>query len=352
MKTEIKIPPVGESIREVTIGRILKENGSHVEENEEIVELETEKVNQVLFSPAKGTISWSVAVGATATVDQVIGYVESNGMEPAKKPVEKEAPEKKPEKPLEKKAPEKIVEAEEKGVSQPSKSITGKKESRKAMPRIRKVIAKRLVESLHNAAMLTTFNEVDMTVIMDYRAKNKESFQKKYGIKLGMTSFFVQAVVVALKNYPLLNSYIDGDEIVTREYYDIGVAVSTDRGLVVPVLRDCEKKSFADIEKAIADYAIKAREGGLAIKDLEGGGFTISNGGVFGSLLSTPILNPPQVGILGLHKIENRAVVVEDKIVIRPMMYLALSYDHRLIDGKDAILFLTKVKEELENFKQ
>lgn len=346
MKQEIKIPSVGESIREVTIGRILKQDGSFVEESEEIVELETEKVNQVIFAETSGVISWSVKEGDTATIDQVIGFIDTEGKKETKK--EEAVPKKEVTPKKVEKAPERAVEAPEK-VSEPRK---GKKETRKPMPRIRRVIAKRLVESLHNSAMLTTFNEVDMSGIMNYRAANKESFQKKYGIKLGMTSFFVQAVVVGLKNYPLLNAYIEGDEIVQREYYDIGVAVSTEKGLVVPVIRDCDQLSFPDIEKQLSEFAIKARDGNLSIDEMEGGGFTISNGGVFGSMLSTPILNPPQVGILGLHKIENRPVAINDKVEIRPMMYLALSYDHRLIDGRDAILFLVKVKEEIENFKK
>lgn len=367
MKQEIKIPPAGESVREVTIGRLLKASGDYVDENDEIVELETEKVNQVVYAPMSGIVTWQVEEGETAVVDSVIGYIESEGRK------ERPGSEKKGEVPTTPKPTEQKVEASikekpiesftesegrrekpdsEKKEESPKKqmSATGKKETRKKMSRLRQVVAARLVESLHTSAMLTTFNEVDMSAVMHARAQNKEGFLQKYGVKLGMTSFFVQATLLALKEFPLLNAYIDGDEIVQREYYDIGVAVSTDRGLVVPVLRACDTLSFVEIEQGIEGYAKKAREGRLRVEDLEGGGFTISNGGVFGSLLSTPILNPPQVGILGMHRIEKRAVVIEDQIVIRPMMYLALSYDHRIIDGKDAILFLGKVKEVLENF--
>lgn len=365
MKQEIRIPPVGESIREVTIGRFLKQNGQSVVENEEIVELETEKVNQVIYSPGIGTISWSVNEGQIAQVDQVIGYVDSDAAaklpdanktqetpkqslqdQQAVKPIDSKPAEFKP--PESKSAAQ--PEEEKSQASVVRTTVTGKKETRTKMSKLRQVISRRLLESLRTTAMLTTFNEVDMSHIMDLRTRHKEEFLKNHGVKLGMTSFFVQASLEALKAFPMINSYIDGDEIVRREYYDIGVAVSTDKGLVVPVLRDCDKLSFAQIEQGIEAYAAKARNGKLRIDDLEGGGFTISNGGVFGSLLSTPILNPPQVAILGMHKTEKRAVVINDQIVIRPMMYLALSYDHRIVDGKEAIQFLIKVKEILENF--
>lgn len=347
MRKEITIPSIGESVREVTISKILKVQGESVTEGEEIVELETEKVNQVLYSPAKGIISWEVEEGETALIDAVIGFVESEGE--AKVEVEKkQVVEKEPEKPIAK-TEKPMPKAEEPISAKKTLSVSGKAENRKKMSKLRQTIATRLVDSLHTTAMLTTFNEVDMSVVMDLRAKHKESFLQKHGVKLGMTSFFVQATLAALKEFPLLNAYIDGDEIVERQYYDIGVAVSTDRGLVVPVLRNCDQLSFVQIEKGIEEYAKKAREGKLRIEDLEGGGFTISNGGVFGSLLSTPILNPPQVGILGMHKIEKRPVVINDQIVIRPMMYLALSYDHRIVDGREAILFLSKIKQTLES---
>jgi 2-oxoglutarate dehydrogenase E2 component (dihydrolipoamide succinyltransferase) len=214
---------------------------------------------------------------------------------------------------------------------------------------IRRRIAERLLESQNATATLTTFNEVDLSAVMDLRAKVNERFEKKYGVKLGFMSVFVKAVVDALKAFPIVNSRIDGPDVVTANYYDVGVAVSTEKGLMVPVIRDVDTLSFADIEKAIADVAKKARDGKIGVTDLQGGTFTITNGGIFGSLLSTPILNPPQSAILGMHSIQKRPVAVNDQIVIRPMMYLALSYDHRLIDGREAVQFLVRVKECVEN---
>jgi 2-oxoglutarate dehydrogenase E2 component (dihydrolipoamide succinyltransferase) len=223
------------------------------------------------------------------------------------------------------------------------------REERVRMTRLRKRIAERLKEAQNTAAMLTTFNEVDMSAVIALRERYQDAFVKKHGVKLGFMSFFVKASIEALKAFPAVNAEIDGEEIVYKHYYDIGVAVSTDQGLVVPVVRDADLLSFADIEKRIADLGKRAREGKLAIEELQGGTFTITNGGIFGSLLSTPILNPPQVGILGMHKIQKRAVVLEDgSIVARPMMYLALSYDHRIIDGREAVSFLVRVKECIE----
>jgi 2-oxoglutarate dehydrogenase E2 component (dihydrolipoamide succinyltransferase) len=222
-------------------------------------------------------------------------------------------------------------------------------ETRARMSGIRQRIAARLVEAQHTAAILTTFNEADLSAVIALRAKYKESFQKKHGVGLGFMGFFVKAAIAALKAFPNVNSRIEGAEIVTPAYYDIGVAVSTDRGLMVPVLRDADQLTFAGIEQAIADYARKARENAIAVSDLQGGTFTITNGGIFGSLLSTPILNPPQSGILGMHKIQERPVALEGQVVIRPMMYLALSYDHRIIDGREAVSFLVKIKECLES---
>ncbi len=231
----------------------------------------------------------------------------------------------------------------------PPKSAPQVRETRVKMSRIRKTIASRLVNSLHEAAMLTTFNEVDMSAIMLLRAKHKESFLEKHGVKLGFMSFFVKAVVEGLKAFPAFNSYLQGDEIVERHYYDVGIAIGTERGLIVPVVRDCDRLSFGQIEQQIVAYAERARQGGLRIEDLEGGGFTITNGGVYGSLLSTPILNPPQVGILGMHAIVKRPIAISDKVEIRPMMYLALSYDHRIVDGKEAVSFLVYLKKALED---
>ncbi len=334
MSEEIKVPALGESVTEATISIFLKRTGDAVKEGDEIVELETEKVNQVLYAPLQGVVSWKVKEGDVVKIGDVIGSVEAGiGKQPTAASV----------------VPQKKVEAAPPKKEEEVVRRTGR-ETRKKMSKVRKVIAARLVESLRNSAMLTTFNEVDMSAVMDSRAKFQEGFTKKHGTKLGLTSFFVKAVTEALQAFPDLNSYIEGDEIVTREYFDIGVAVGGAKGgLVVPVVRDCDKKSFPAVEKEIAILATKAREGKLTIDEIQGGGFTITNGGVYGSLLSTPILNPPQSGILGVHKIEKRAVVINDQIVIRPMMYLALSYDHRLIDGKEAVTFLVRIKELLED---
>jgi 2-oxoglutarate dehydrogenase E2 component (dihydrolipoamide succinyltransferase) len=226
---------------------------------------------------------------------------------------------------------------------------SGLRETRQPMSMIRRRIAERLLESQNSTATLTTFNEADMSAIQDLRAKYNEKFEKKYGVKIGFMSVFVKAAIEALKAFPIANSRIDGTDVVSQHFYDIGVAVSTEKGLMVPVVRDADQLGFADIEKQIADVAKRARDGKVGMKDLEGGTFTITNGGIFGSMLSTPILNPPQTAILGMHSIQKRAVVVNDQIVIRPMMYLALSYDHRLLDGREAVQFLVRVKECLEN---
>ncbi len=364
MKEEIKVPTMGESISEATVSAFLKPSGAAVHADEEIIELETEKVNQVLYAPISGVITWSVKEGDTFAIGDVIGLLDTEGA-PSSTP-----PEPEPQEPLEiatkqevkKPSPSPaegarkmegafIAELSEKNEEPPPPKATPSKgrESRRKMSKIRETIARRLVDSLHSAAMLTTFNEVDMSAVMGLRAKYKESFQEKHGVKLGFMSFFVKAVVEALKSFPDFNSYIDGDEVVQRHYYDIGIAVGTEKGLVVPVLRHTDQLTFPEIEREIIAYAKRAREKKLSISDLEGGGFTITNGGVYGSLLSTPIINPPQVGILGMHKIAERAVVEKGEIVIRPMMYLALSYDHRLVDGKEAVSFLIHVKEVLED---
>jgi 2-oxoglutarate dehydrogenase E2 component (dihydrolipoamide succinyltransferase) len=228
-------------------------------------------------------------------------------------------------------------------------AMGGRGEQRVPMTRLRQRIAERLVQAQQNAAMLTTFNEVDLTAVMDLRNRHKERFEKEQGVKLGFMSFFVKAAVEALKKYPVLNASVDGTDVIYHEYYDIGVAVSTDRGLVVPVLRDATNRSFADIEKAIVDFATRARAGTLGIEELTGGTFTITNGGVFGSLLSTPILNAPQSAILGMHKTQDRPMAVNGAVVIRPMMYLAVTYDHRIIDGREAVQFLVAIKDCLED---
>jgi 2-oxoglutarate dehydrogenase E2 component (dihydrolipoamide succinyltransferase) len=217
------------------------------------------------------------------------------------------------------------------------------------MTRLRQRIAERLVQAQHNAALLTTFNEVDLSAVGELRARHKDRFEKEHGVKLGFMSFFVKASIEALRKFPVMNAAVDGTDIIYHEYYDIGVAVSTDRGLVVPVLRDAQAMGFAQIEKQIADYGTRARAGGLALEELQGGTFTITNGGVFGSMLSTPILNAPQSAILGMHKIQDRAVVVGGQVVVRPMMYLAVTYDHRIIDGREAVQFLVAIKDALED---
>jgi 2-oxoglutarate dehydrogenase E2 component (dihydrolipoamide succinyltransferase) len=231
----------------------------------------------------------------------------------------------------------------------PPREQSERSERRERMTKRRATIARRLVEAQHTAAMLTTFNEVDMSAVMALRERRKEAFTKKYGVGVGIASFFVKAAIGALKAFPQINAEIQGDEIVFKNYYDIGMAVGAEGGLVVPVIRDADRRSFADIELSIRDFAKRAQDGSLTLEDLKGGTFTITNGGVFGSLMSTPILNPPQVGILGLHKIADRAVAVNGQVVIRPMMYVALSYDHRLVDGREAVQFLVKIKDYIED---
>lgn len=378
MKVEIKIPPMGESISEATIGSILKPSGSKVKMDEELLELETEKVNQVLNAPQAGVFTLTVKTDDVVTIGQVIGYIDTEGVAVEAKPAEATPPPPPAPAPAQKSVerPKPLVvpagnarqsrEAYIEDVVAPKKAETAPapapapaakprppvaegRETRKRMSKIRKVIASRLLEAQHTTAMLTTFNEIDMSAVIEMRNKYKDLFQKEHGARLGFMSFFVKAAVSALQFIPDINSYIDGDEIVHREYYDIGIAVGTDRGLVVPVVRDCDKLGYPGIEKAIEGFAKKAKDGTLTMDDLQGGGFTITNGGVYGSLLSTPILNPPQCGILGMHKIEKRPVVVNDQVVIRPMMYIALSYDHRIVDGKGAVAFLVHLKEYLED---
>lgn len=347
MKMEIKVPSMGESITEATVGAILKPTGSTVKMDEEVVELETDKVNQVLYAPAVGTISLFIKSGDTVKIGQVIGEVEATtGKIPEKvdKSEQKlEAPRSKAEQPPQPVKPKPLV---------PKVEETRPRETRRRMTKVRSLIATRLVETQHQAAILTTFNEIDMSKVMELRTAQKESFLQKYGVKLGLMSFFVKAAVSALREFPNVNSYISGEDLVHREYYDVGVAIGSERGLFVPVVRECDLLSFADIERQIEGYAERARNGTLTPGDLQGGGFTITNGGTYGSLLSTPILNPSQCGILGMHKIEKRPVVVDDQIVIRPMMYVALSYDHRIIDGKEAVSFLVHIKNFIESMKE
>ncbi len=359
MKVEIKIPSMGESVSEAIVSNIIKQSGSVVKIDEEILELETDKVNQVLYAPQGGTLTLTVKKEETVKIGQVIGFVDTEGAAAA--PPEVKAPAPAPE--VKAPAPSSPASKENARVMMPEfaasvqkttpppapKPVDGSKVSRKKMSSLRKVIASRLVEAKNTTAMLTTFNEVDMSAIMEIRNREKDTFLKKHGVKLGFMSFFIKGVVAGLKAIPEINAYIDKDEIVTLGTYDISVAVSTERGLMVPVIQGCDELSFGEIEKALEKYSKKAREGTISIDDLRGGSFTITNGGVFGSLLSTPILNPPQSAILGMHSIVKRAVVVDDQIVIRPMMYIALSYDHRIVDGKEAVLFLVHLKQSLED---
>lgn len=364
MNEEIKVPAMGESITEAIIGNILKPSGSQVEAEDELIELETDKVNQVLYAPASGVVTWNVQPEEVVKIGQVIGTIAKGAAKaPEAKP---QAPEAKPPAPTPQPPPPppkpqpvaagpkarlfKEEALQEAPKQQPLPIPEGKRvETRTKMPKIRKIIAERLVEVQQTTAMLTTFNEIDLSEVMNVRNRHKDSFEKEHGVKLGFMSFFVKAVVSALHATPMINAYIDGDEIVMRHYYDIGIAVGTDRGLIVPVVRGCDKLTFAEIEQNIVGFAKKARDGKISVNDLQGGGFTITNGGVYGSLLSTPILNPPQSGILGMHKIVNRPVAVDNQVVIRPMMYVALSYDHRIIDGKEAVTFLVHIKNHLED---
>ena len=364
---EVKVPVLPESISEATVAAWHKKPGDSVEVDDVIVEIETDKV--VLEVPAEesGILTEILAEeGETVNEQQVLGLLDdsadaSNDDTPQEEQVTQEepvktaqvSPEEAPNEEIKKEpvaAPE--ISREEPAVapvSQPSQPSSNRMEERVPMTRIRKTIANRLHSATQNTAMLTTFNEVDMSEILAMRASYKEAFEKKYSVKLGFMSFFVKAAVESLKKFPTVNAYLDGDDIVYHAFCDVSVAVSSDRGLVVPVLRDAHKMGMHDIEKGIMDYAVRAQDGTLGIEEMSGGTFTISNGGVFGSLLSTPILNSPQSAILGMHKTQERPVAVDGEVVIRPMMYLALSYDHRIIDGKEAVQFLISIKEALED---
>ena len=364
---EVKVPVLPESISEATVAAWHKKPGDYVELDDVIVEIETDKV--VLEVPAEesGVLTEILAKeGETVNAQQVLGLLNDEAEAGAEAPAAAE--EKTPEVTQEKTQdsapsnPDEIKEKDEEEIIEeakeapqpasepiPSQPSSNRMEERVPMTRIRKTIANRLHSATQNTAMLTTFNEVDMTEILSMRASYKEAFEKKYSVKLGFMSFFVKAAVESLKKFPTVNAYIDGDDIVYHAFCDVSVAVSSDRGLVVPVLRDAHKMGMHDIEKGIVDFAVRAQDGTLGIDEMSGGTFTISNGGVFGSLLSTPILNSPQSAILGMHKTQERPVVKDGEIVIRPMMYLALSYDHRIIDGKEAVQFLVSIKEALED---
>jgi 2-oxoglutarate dehydrogenase E2 component (dihydrolipoamide succinyltransferase) len=409
--TEIRVPTLGESVTEATIGRWFKKPGDAVAVDEPLVELETDKVTIEVPAPSAGTLGEiSAKDGETVAVGALLGQINDGAAGAAAKPAAappKAAAPAAPPPPAAAAAPAAAAQkapptdaplapsvrkisaesgidaatvpgsgkdgrvtkgdmlaAIEKAASAPtpihqpaaavqvrapSPADDAAREERVKMTRLRQTIARRLKEVQNTAAMLTTFNEVDMSHIMAMRGQYKDVFEKKYGTKLGFMGFFTKACVQALKDVPAVNAEIDGTDMIYKNYYHIGIAVGTDRGLVVPVVRDCDQKSIAGIEKAIADYGRRARDGQLKIEEMQGGTFTITNGGIYGSLMSTPILNAPQSAILGMHKIQERPVAIGGKIEIRPMMYLALSYDHRVIDGKEAVTFLVRVKEILED---
>jgi 2-oxoglutarate dehydrogenase E2 component (dihydrolipoamide succinyltransferase) len=358
---ELKVPSAGESITSANVAAWRKNDGEIVAKGEILVALDTDKVSNELEAPVAGRLKILVPQGEEVAIGAVIATIEADVSAEAKAPAPAAAPAPapvtapsaiaKPAAPTEP-APRlkpdlTVVPSPVETPAAPAKSDDGRT-TRKKMSMLRRKIATHLVNAQQTAAILTTFNEVDMSAIMDLRKQVQDDFMKKHGVKLGFMSFFVKAVAQALKDVPQINGRIDGTDIVENHFYDIGVAIGTEKGLVVPVLRDADKKSFAQIEKDILDYAAKARDGKITLEDLSGGVFTISNGGTYGSLLSTPILNPPQSGILGMHTIQQRPVAVNGQVVIRPMMYLALSYDHRLVDGKEAVTFLIRIKESLE----
>ena len=409
MSVEVKIPAVGESITSGIVSVWHKKSGDFVNAGDALFTLETDKVSTEIAAEISGVLDTIVPEGQEVKIGEVVATIDDSKKAPAAKPAEEKAAAKSETKtaapPKEKSAdaktaspartlspavrrivdeehlnPEKIsgtgpggrltkadalTAAQNRGASEKKIDVepatTGPPVGgqladgrfvRKKMSPLRRKIAAQLVMAQHTAAILTTFNECDMSAVQELRVKSQEAFTKKHGVKLGFMSFFIKASVEALKAVPVVNGRIEDEDFIQNNFYDIGVAVGTERGLVVPIVRDADKKSFADLERDIANYATKAREGKLKIEDLTGGTFTISNGGVYGSLLSTPILNPPQSGILGMHKIMPRPTAVDGKVEVRPMMYLALSYDHRAIDGKEAVSFLIKVKECIEDPKK
>lgn len=383
MSLIVKIPAVGESVTSAVLSAWHKADGEAVQAGETILTIDTDKVSTDLTAEGAGILRIKVPAGQEVGIGEVVAEIESAAAAEAKpaaapeKPAKKEkaaaketaakppvaapsvpAESEKPQTPVTPVVPaaslrDAVAAANEtltvfRGTAEESPSSAGRF-TRKKMTPLRRKIAAQLVMAQHQAAILTTFNECDMSAVMRLRSEMQDAFTKEHGVKLGFMSFFIKAVVSALQAVPAINSRIDGDDLVQNHYFDVGVAVGTDRGLMVPVIRDAEQKGFARLEKDLADYAVKAREGKIQFSDLQGGVFTISNGGIYGSLLSTPILNPPQSGILGMHKIQERAVVVNGQIVVRPMMYLALSYDHRVVDGKEAVTFLVRIKDCLEN---
>ena len=346
---EIKVPAAGESITSANIAAWRKKDGDRVEKGEILVSLETDKVSNDLEAPVSGTLHILSPEGEEVAIDKVIATITPGAtaapsaapQAAAPTPAVLPSPAPRP-------VPDLTVVSAPAAPEKSSAPVTEGRTTRKKMSMLRRKIATHLVNAQQTAAILTTFNEVDMTAVMELRKSVQEDFLKKHGVKLGFMSFFVKAVTQALKDVPSINGRIDGTDVIENHFYDIGVAIGTEKGLIVPVLRDCDQKSFARIEQDILDYAKKGKEGKIAIEDLQGGVFTISNGGTYGSLLSTPILNPPQSGILGMHTIQQRPVALNGQVVIRPMMYLALSYDHRLVDGKEAVTFLIRIKDALE----
>jgi 2-oxoglutarate dehydrogenase E2 component (dihydrolipoamide succinyltransferase) len=390
MAGEITVPTLGESVSEATVAKWFKQPGDAVKADEPLVELETDKVTVEVNSPAAGVLKeQTVKTGASVEVGALLGLIEVGAAggkaaaapaPAAKAEAPKAAPVAAPAAPAAATASNNGPAVAKLAAENPQVNVTniagsgkdgrvtkgdmltalegdgfaaspavGPREERVKMTKLRATIARRLKESQNTAAILTTFNEIDMSNVMALRNEYKDEFEKKHGIKLGFMGFFVKAVVNALKQIPAVNAEIAGDEIIYKNYYDIGVAVGGPNGLVVPVIRDCDKKSLAQIELDIANAAKKARDGTLTMADMTGGTYTVSNGGTYGSLMSTPIINPPQSGILGMHKTEERPVVVKGEIVIRPMMYVAMSYDHRIIDGSESVIFLVKVKQAIED---
>ena len=396
MSLEVKIPPMGESITSGILAKWHVKNGDVVKKDQPLFELETDKITSEGVAEAAGQITFSIAAGTEVKIGQVVASIDTmvaatstpapvatGGPSSREATAAPAAPEQSPA--VRRLAAEtginpatvtgtgkegRVTKSDMLAVSEakpsasaptaapapaptakpaPASVPTGERQTRTKLTKLRQTIATRLVRAQHEAAMLTTFNECDMSAVMALRAKYQDDFVKKHGVKLGFMSFFTKAVVHALKEVPAVNAQLDGDSIIQNHYFDVSMAVSTDKGLMVPVIRNCDQLGMADIEKAIAEAAKKAREGKITLPDLEGGVFTITNGGIFGSMLSTPILNSPQSAILGLHAINERPIAVNGQVVIRPMMYLALSYDHRLVDGKEAVTFLVKEKQAIED---
>jgi 2-oxoglutarate dehydrogenase E2 component (dihydrolipoamide succinyltransferase) len=372
MQIEIKVPQLSESVTEATLLTWHKQAGEAVKEGENLIDVETDKVVLELPAPKDGVLVKIIKQGGEKVgSNEVIALLDTEAAASATAPAKAESAAS-PSQSAATPSARKLAHANDvdasrlqgsgrhgvvikedvlAAVAKPIAAIPrteGRTEQRVPMTRIRQRIAERLLQSQQNAAILTTFNEVNMQPVMELRTKYKDAFEKKHGVKLGFSSFFVKAAVYALQKFPVVNASVDGTDIIYHGYYDIGVAIGSERGLVVPIIRDADKLSLADIEKQIADFAARAKDGKLTMEELTGGTFSITNGGVFGSMLSTPIINPPQSGILGIHATKDRPVAENGQVVIRPMNYLALSYDHRIVDGRDAVLFLVAIKEALE----